>query len=300
MDEVLIFANPIAGRGKGKAVAQALRRGLEQMGFAVELFTKRADSAAWDPQGKRILAAVVIGGDGTLRGVAQLAIDHGQRAGAELYPLLIVPMGTANLMGKHLGLSWDHEHLAEQVGRTLREHRVVELDVASTEGGIFLLMAGIGFDAWVVHELDRVRAGPIDYTKYVLPAIRAVQQYKFPSIRVTVDGKRIFSEAPGLALVGNVKEYGTGFPLLPLARPDDGLLDVCVMPCASRRDLASLILAAAGGEHLKHEGVVYVKGKNVLIESAEPVPVQVDGEPAGRTPLEIGLLPRRIPFMVPA
>jgi diacylglycerol kinase family enzyme len=300
MDEVLIFANPIAGRGKGKAAAEELRRGLAQMGFGVELFTKKGESAAWDPGGKRIVAAVVIGGDGTLRGVAQLAIDHGQRFGKDPYPLLIVPMGTANLMGKHLGLSWDHEHLSEQVGRTLREHRVVELDVATTQGGIFLLMAGIGFDAWVVHELDRIREGPIDYTKYVLPAIRAVQQYRFPAIRVTVDGKRVFSNAPGLALVGNVREYGTGFALLPQARSDDGLLDVCVMPCASRRELAGLILAAAGGEHLKQEGVVYVKGKKVLIESAEPVPVQVDGEPAGQTPLEIGLLPRRIPFMVPA
>jgi diacylglycerol kinase family enzyme len=38
----------------------------------------------------------------------------------------------------------------------------------------------------------------------------------------------------------------------------------------------------------------------VRIEATEPVPVQVDGEPAGMTPVDIDLLPCRIPFIVPA
>jgi len=100
-------------------------------------------------------------------------------------------------------------------------------------------------------------------------------------------------------MVGNVAEYGTGFAVLPHARPDDGLLDVCVMPCSSHGELIKLFLAAAAGEHLQQEGVVYAKGKHVLIDSPEKVPVQVDGEAAGTTPLEIDLLPLRVPFIVP-
>jgi hypothetical protein len=52
-------------------------------------------------------------------------------------------------------------------------------------------------------------------------------------------------------------------------------------------------LSAAAGEHVQQEGVVYVKGRKVRIESMTPVPVQVDGEPAGMTPVEIDLLPCR-------
>src|SRR5438552_4120428 len=73
------------------------------------------------------------------------------------YPLLIVPMGTANLMGKHLGVNWSDENIGEEVAEALAAANVRQLDVARTNGGIFLLMAGVGFDAWVVHELDRVR-----------------------------------------------------------------------------------------------------------------------------------------------
>jgi diacylglycerol kinase family enzyme len=208
-------------------------------------------------------------------------------------------MGTANLMGKHLGVSWSDENIGEEVSEALELGNVRQLDVARTSGGIFLLMAGVGFDAWVVHELDRVRDGPIDFLNYIMPAVKAIAEYQFPTLQVMVDGKTVFEKAPALALVGNIREYGTGFAILPQARPDDQLLDVCVMPCASPRDLIKLALSAAAGEHVHQEGVVYVKGQRVRIESTTPVPVQVDGEPAGQTPVDIDLLPCRIPFIVP-
>ena len=53
------------------------------------------------------------------------------------------------------------------------------------------------------------------------------------------------------------------------------------------------------GEHLGMEGVAYLKAKHVRIESPAPVPVQLDGDEAGHTPLEIDLLPVRVPFIVP-
>ncbi len=317
-EQVLIFANPIAGRGKARRIAGVLEEALAARGYGVKVFFNKPVGeqehaheyvGVAPAQLSRIKAAIVIGGDGTLRGVAQWAIDsafpseEAMCASGELaklpYPLLIVPMGTANLMGKHLGVHWSDGNIGEEVAEALSEGRVAHLDVARTNGGIFLLMAGVGFDAWVVHELDRIRDGPIDYTKYIMPAVKAITEYKFPTLEVMVDGKKVFKKARGLALVGNIREYGTGFPLLPQARPDDQLLDVCVMPCSSPMDLIKLVLSAAAGEHVQQEGVVYVKGRKVRIEATEPVPVQVDGEPAGMTPVDIDLLPCRIPFIVP-
>jgi len=163
-------------------------------------------------------------------------------------------------------------------------------------------MTGVGFDAAVVHELDRLRTGPISYVDYVLPAALALRDYEYPSLRVTVDGREVWRPAPAVAFVGNVREYGTGFPILPHARPDDGELDICVMPCRSPFDLARLFLRSLTGEHLREEGVVYLRGRHVLIESpgaTRPVPVQIDGDAAGHTPIRIDLLPVRLPFIVP-
>ena len=110
------------------------------------------------------------------------------------------------------------------------------------------------------------------------------------------------STAPGIVFVGNLPEYGTGFPVLLLARADDGVLDVCALPARSVPDLMVLFLQAAVGEHIRKDGVVYVKGRHVKVttSSGESVPVQIDGDPGGHTPLQIDLLPIRLPFIVPA
>ena len=88
------------------------------------------------------------------------------------------------------------------------------------------------------------------------------------------------------------------FPILPNARPDDGLLDVCLLPCRDQLELMKLFLHAAAGEHLHSEGAAYRSGKQIRIESPSPVPVQIDGDPGGHTPVEIDLLPFRLAFIV--
>jgi diacylglycerol kinase (ATP) len=63
--------------------------------------------------------------------------------------------------------------------------------------------------------------------------------------------------------------------------------------------LVQHFLRAAAGEHLDTPGVVYVQGKEIQIESTRPLPVQLDGDPAGYTPVQIDLLPTRLAFIVP-
>ncbi len=294
--QVLVFANPIAGRGRGRIIAERLIDRLNREGFEVVAFLEPADRlapAALDATDA--FAAIVIGGDGTLRTVARQLVRHSSR----IPPLLIVPMGTANLMGRHLGIQWDDARVEDQVMAALRHPRLLHLDAAAANGELFLLMAGIGLDAHIVHELARRRAGPIRYASYLLPGAIALGNYAYPPLTVTVDDRVVFDNRPALAFVGNVKEYGTGFPILPHARPDDDLLDICVLPCANRSEAMRLALHAVAGEHLQADGVVYLKGRRIRIDSPHAVPVQIDGEPAGHTPLDLDLLPVRVPFIVP-
>jgi diacylglycerol kinase (ATP) len=318
MMRVLLFANPIAGRGRGGRIAAALQEVLGRGGIDVRVFLQRADridpTALRDAVGDDIArsAAISIGGDGTLRGVAEALVgafapgsprdardDNSVIVTNLIPPLLVVPLGTANLMGKHLGVDWHRRRFEEAVLDAIRRRQTVRLDAARADGKIFLLMAGIGIDAAVVHQLARVRKGPIDLSSYVVPAALALGNYRYPPLRVIVDGAEVFPMSPGMAFIGNVPEYGTGFPILPMAKSDDGLLDVCVLPCASPQEAIHLVLQAAAGEHVNAEGVVYTKGKRVRVESSQRIPVQVDGDAAGHTPVEIDLLPLRLPFIVP-
>jgi diacylglycerol kinase (ATP) len=295
MQDVLIFANPISGRGRGRDIAARLEHRLRADGYQPRLFLEHAGKLAKDDVSHPARAAVVIGGDGTLRTVADRLIS----LGTVPPPLLPIGLGTANLMARHLGLRWTDESVENTVSAAIGRHQLLQLDAGRANGKLFLLMVGVGFDAHIVHELDRLRTGPISLVNYLEPAARALGGYRFQSLRVTVDGSEAWRKQPGLAFVGNVKEYGTMFPVIPHARPDDGLLDVCLLPCRDHVDLIKLFLHAAAGEHMMAEGAVYLRGKNIRIESQAPMPVQIDGDPGGYTPVDIDLLPFRLPFIVP-
>jgi len=57
---------------------------------------------------------------------------------------------------------------------------------------------------------------------------------------------------------------------LPLARSDDGVLDICILPARSPAELIGHFMSAAVGEHVHGEGVVYVKGKKVKVTADRP------------------------------
>ncbi len=290
-EDVLIFANPIAGRGMGKVVAQRIEQELRAAGFGVQTFLDPPTKIAPTQINHSAIAAVSIGGDGTLRQVAKLLLAGGQNPP----PLLPVPMGTANLMAQHLTLLGG----IEGVLTTIRQRKIIWLDAGQANGELFLLVAGAGIDGQVVHLLDRLRTGPIKLASYVLPMLLTLRDYTFPVISVTVDGKIVAHDRPAIAFIGNVKEYGTGFPILINAKSDDGLLDVCVLPCRDYRDLAEMLLLAAAGQHTHHQDVIYLRGKSINVKSLTPVPLQIDGEAAGFTPLQIDVLPASVPFLVP-
>jgi diacylglycerol kinase (ATP) len=291
-EEVLIFANPIAGRGRGKVVARRLERELRSVGIGAQIFLQPPSELSAASINRSAIAAISIGGDGTLRQVASLLLA----AGETQPPLLPLPMGTANLMAKHLGV---HGGIDAVIDIIRRQH-VVRLDAARANGELLLLVAGVGFDGLVVHLLDEMRKGPITLISYVLPTLLTLRDYKFPAISVEVDGSTVARNLPAVAFVGNIREYGVGAAILTEARSDDGLLDICVMPCRDYRDLAEILVLLATEEHTRRDGAVYLRGKSVHIHSTQKIPIQIDGEAAGFMPLQVDILPAAVPFLIPA
>jgi diacylglycerol kinase (ATP) len=301
---IAIFANPNAGKGKAKTLAARLHARFLAQGWQANVVFDRADQVDGELV-RSISAAVSIGGDGTLRGVVERITDGGANPGPGV---LVVPMGTANLMGKHLGVELRDHDIEDRAVEAIEGRRMVHLDAGRIKGSgfgvqgsgrMFLLMVGVGIDGEIVHALDKVRSGPIGFTSYLKPAFSTLAGYAYPSIAVEVDGRRVFAMSPAVAFVGNIAEYGTGFAILPRARSDDEVLDVCVLPATSPGQLIKHFLAAAAGEHLMGEGVVYTKGRRVRVTSDKSIAVQADGDPAGHTPTDIELLKTRVAFIVP-
>jgi len=203
-------------------------------------------------------------------------------------------------MCKHLRMDLSQEGLIERAAEAIQIGHIKTLDGLRVNGSLALLIVGIGLDGQIVHELERVRSGPINYASYAIPTLLALHQYEYNRLKVTVDGRVVFAESQAVAFVANVPEYGTGFPVVPGAISDDGLLDVCVLPVRSPAAAVQQAVRIAAGEHLRGEDAVSVRGKRVQIVADKRVAVQVDGDAAGFTPLEIDLLPSIAPFIVTA
>ncbi len=99
---LVIFANPIAGRGRGKSLARKLEQLAVVHGFSVKTFFDRPEDISLSDLEQPTETVVAIGGDGTLRSVVNLFYAAHAKGPA----VLPVPMGTANLMGQHLGIAW--------------------------------------------------------------------------------------------------------------------------------------------------------------------------------------------------
>jgi diacylglycerol kinase (ATP) len=306
---VLIFANPIAGMGTGLATAHEIAAALRSAGFAPEIITDRPPTAPIAPGTAH--AAISIGGDGTLRSVVARLSGHtglppvltddppASPAQLNFAPVLVVPTGTANLMRQSLGISADRHDLLPRVVSALTARNVAYRDLAIANGELFLIVAGAGLDGKIIHELEKRRKGPITLLDYTLPTLLSIQEWKYAPITVEVDGQIIFGPERGMAMVGSVKEHGIGFSFLQEAVPDDGLLDVLAFTCRSVFQGVDQLLNAAAGTLIGNEETVYVTGRRIRITSPDPVPVQADGEAAGFTPLDVEILPYKMPFILP-
>lgn len=286
---VQIIANPVAGGGRGETMALALRDALTAGGAEVHLCLtgKRGDAETLARMG-RADCLVAVGGDGTVNEVV-----NGMPTGGATLGML--PVGTANVVGRELGLPFDVKGAAPMI----LAQRTRPMDVGLHGGRRFLLGAGAGLDAAVTREVMARRGKKSSMWRWVAPTVKTVLQYGYPKIRVSVDGKMI-SESAEYAIVGNCRYSAGLFPATPHARIDDGLLDVCLLHRLSVLRVAQLLGTVWWPGFTEHPEVAYVQGKEVMFEPvADPVPLQVDGDPAGELPAAFGILPRAIHVVVP-
>ena len=134
--KVRIVANPISGGGRGKSMAEALQRHLADSIGEVELaLTERAGDASILAGRPGADCIVAVGGDGTINEIANGMQDTDAT-------LAILPMGTANVVARELGIPRDTKAVAKIIAR----HRIRSMDLGLAGSRRFLLGAGAGFD----------------------------------------------------------------------------------------------------------------------------------------------------------
>jgi diacylglycerol kinase (ATP) len=293
---VLISVNPHAGAQNRQAVIAEFGSQLARLGFEA---TTHIDIDELVAETTRLLAAgalravVAAGGDGTVRLVADRTPPG--------TPILVLPLGTENLLARYLELSADPARLTQIVADGL----TVQLDAGQAGSSLFTLMAGCGFDADVVRRLHRSRRGHIHHLSYAKPILDAIRKYDYPELCVryaaTDDaaGAELTQEITARwVFVINLPRYAGGLSFAPQASGTDGLLDVCTFKEGSLWYGLMYLGGVMLGQHEGMQDFLRVQTRRLLVEAAGPVPLQLDGDPGGELPMEFSVLPGRLTLLV--
>ena len=225
-------------------------------------------------------AVIAVGGDGTINEVVN------GLAGTSV-PLGILPFGTANDFARQTGIPDDPQTAMALVV----EGEPVTVDLGMLNDRAFLNVSSAGYGAETTAETGAVAKGVLGPLAYALTGVRKLAGELEPKrARLCAPGVNREIEFMHFA-VGNARATGAGTVITPLARIDDGLLDVCVVEPMALCAFAGLLLELRRGEHLERDGVLYAQVPWVRVESEEPLAVNVDGEPLSLTRLEYAIAP---------
>ncbi len=268
---VVIQRNPHSGSGRGRSQLLRLTAELRQRGFRVRLFSRRQQLERFMARPAvqaELRCLVAAGGDGT---VADLASRFPGT------PLAILPLGTENLMARHLRIT----RCGRTLARLIDQFQIRTFDNGTADGHRFLLMLSVGTDAEIIRRLHVRRTGHIGYHSYLLPVICSLTGYTPPRLLARSDDG-LFSVAGSHVIVTNTPEYGFGFRFSPDAQPDDGLLDVRVFTGSGR--LLTMLHAVMIFLRLSAVERSVVRFRTAALTltalgASRPLPVQCDGDP---------------------
>jgi len=230
---------------------------------------------------------VAVGGDGTFNEVANGMLE------SEARPALgIVPAGTGCDLPRTLGVPTD---ITEALVFALTgEARPMDVGLAktSTVERHFLNVAGMGFDAKVADRAQQKKR--LSGKKaYIAALAQSLTDFGYIDVRIEVNGQEITTEAVFVS-IANAQYLAGGFHFAPMARIDDGLLDLAIIDDISLPGFVKAVPSVIRGKHLSNPHWSHYTTTHVKVTATTPALVQLDGEIVGTSPAEFSILPKAI------
>lgn len=302
----LVVVNPRsrsgAGRRRFRALEPRLREALGPLEVAWTRGPRDAERIAREGVRAGCERVIVAGGDGTTSEVVTglLAADLGRYA-----QLGLLPLGTGGDLRRTLAVPSDPEAAIERIARgktrAIDAGRVVYHDRAGREARAYFLNVGsLGISGLVDELVNRTPKALGGRLSFLAGTLRALARYRSPAVRVRVDGVTVHEGGLLLATAANGRYFGGGMHVAPDARPDDGWLDVVVVPGLPRLRVLGRMPSLYRGTHVGDPAVAVHRGARVEAESVEPdaeVWIDVDGEPLGVLPARFEVLPGAITLL---
>jgi diacylglycerol kinase (ATP) len=290
--KIKIVVNPNAGGGKGRRIFPLLRQKLLDRRVSFHLqFAESADHVTHlcrQAMGEGYNYVISCGGDGTHHQALKALV--GSR-----FILGFIPAGTGNDFPSNLGIPEDLDSACD----LLLKGKVRKIDVIQVNDGEYMAgVGGIGFDSEVNAIANRISRFVGGRAAYVLPVLIKTLTYRPKEISLHMNDERTQGRALMVAF-GNIKSYGKGMQITPLAEPDDGLLDICWVDPVKTFRLYRFFPTVFRGEHIEMPEVHYYRTSTVQVETSVPMDFYGDGEYICKTPFTLRVLPQALRVLVP-
>lgn len=282
--QIAVIYNPSKSRAEA-----AVRMITAELGFAGWQRARFYETTIADPGTQAARQAVedgaeiviAVGGDGTVRAVANGLMDTDVRLG-------IVPLGTGNLLARNLELNISDLHACINVALHGRPQAIdmIHLELAKNGDPLdpinYLVMGGAGFDAQIMTDTREDLKARIGWLAYVEASLKHMFTRRRPA-RISVDGGTPFTRKIRTVLVANCGKIQGGVNLASVAEASDGQLEVIVL---TPRNIFSWVRMA--GQFILRKPdvpfpvVEHFVGRSVRVEFPRmPLPVEVDGDVLG-------------------
>ncbi len=243
---------------------------------------------------------IAVGGDGTLNEVVNGLVNSEVALG-------VIPAGTANVFAADVKIPIWSPLKTDAVLKSAKiitsgQHRRIDLGRVTLEDGTtrhFLMWAGIGLDAAITEAKESTGSKrSLGYASWVISGLMVTYDFMGTPATITTDDE-VIRERLMMAVVSNGQLYGRVWRLAPEAKMDDGMLDVAVMAGHRWPSTIKHVFGVTFGKHIKDPDYSVHRTTKLSLTAKYPLPIHVDAETIGTTPVEIETVPNALTVIVP-
>lgn len=233
---------------------------------------------------------IAVGGDGTVHEVINGIYGTNSSLG-------IIPIGAGNDISVCLGIPQKDIKKAIEI---IKIGKTKKIDLGKINGEYFVGVAGTGFDTMVVDFTFKNRnlLKLLGSLFYIYGVYNVLIRFKPIFFKLITKDNIIEKKAMTIA-VGNSWMYGGGMKVVPDAKLDDGLFDVCIVEEISKLEFLKVFPRVFSGTHITHPAVKIFRTNFLRIESNRKISVQADGEIIKSLPVNFEIIPKALNAIVP-
>lgn len=239
---------------------------------------------------------LVAGGDGTLHEVIDGMM---QRPVESRPPILFIPLGSGNDTARMIGARATLADIQRRISaQQAKDWDVLECTIGAEQVTRYCTnVLDVGFGGEVARRYTNGLRKLPARLGYVTATLQGFVSSKARRMSVRIDDVLIDDEML-LTAVANSKWFGSGIGIAPLAKPDDGILDITVVKNVGPLTYARFLPDLMRGVPIRDPRIHYHSGRECMITTNEPLPIEIDGEFVGFTPIMVKVHHKAVRLLV--